>query len=62
MNDYKLKSLITNLNEYNELVKQFTELCYKLETFEFKFSTDDNSIPFLVVKDISQQQLSQGSA
>ncbi len=39
MSDTKeLPTLITNLDEYKELVKQFVSLCERLENFEFKFS------------------------
>jgi hypothetical protein len=34
----KSQILITNLDEYKALVKQFVSLCERLKNFEFKFS------------------------
>ena len=57
----KVPTFITNIDEYNKLVSQFYELCHQLENFEFKFYSDENPNPVLVVKDISLPLLKQGS-
>ena len=38
-------TLIINLDEYKELVKQFMSVCEQLQNFEFKFSDDLASQP-----------------
>jgi len=35
----RVRALITNLDEYSQLVEQFKELCQRIENFEFKFSS-----------------------
>lgn len=57
----KLRTIVTNMDEFNQLVDQLKELGHRIKNFEFTFSTDENLIPFLVVKDIAQSQLNQVS-
>lgn len=46
MSDKKeFPELITNLDEYKELVKQFVLLCERLQNFEFKFSDVSQQCP-----------------
>lgn len=46
MTDTKeLPKLITNLDEYKELVNQFVALCERLQNFEFKFGDELVSQP-----------------
>ena len=37
--------LITNLDEYKELAKEFVSLCEQLKNFEFKFSVVSQPCP-----------------
>ena len=45
MENKELQPLITNMDEYKELVEKFLSLCEKLQTFEFMFSEIDVSQP-----------------